>query len=373
MSWVQRAERALEGGPVAEGDVLLRGARPPLLDAEGYRAVAAPLLAAVVWSAAIFRETVTETSIDPIALGLRIVALGLTLRVLLLSVQLFGRVRRWIAAPRHALVLTPEGLLYRTPTLDRAVAREQVVGVVQHGQGQARQKRATAPVYLVTDPASGPSHVVLPPFFDGGAGRLAERLMRWRGGWDEPEGAEHPEPDANFTKLYDDAAAGRVMPGVTAVRQGREWLKDGPYALVLIAITGIEGLLRAGPQVWQAIDPAVGGGMVLVLVAVVLRWLWMQRREIAPQKGLSLVMTPAELLLRPASGMIRIRWSDLVSVTIVSKRAWSVLEGAHEARQLVLSRRGASPVRYDEPYLGAPAEVIQVLVEAYRVGRLPAH
>lgn len=372
MSWVQRAERALEGGPVADGDVVLRGARPPFLDAEGYRAVAAPLLAAVVWSAAIFRETVTGTSIDPIALALRIVALGLTLRVVLLGAQLFDRLRRWVSAPQHALVLTPEGLLYRTPDLDRAVGREQVVGVVQHGDGRDRRKRQTAPVYLVTDPASGTTHVVLPPFFDGGAGRLAERLMRWRGGWDEPEDARHPEPDANFTKLYDDAAAGRVMPGVTAVRQGRGWLKDGPYALVLIAVTGIEGLLRAGPQVWDAIDPMVGGGLALALVAVVLRWLWMQRREIAPQKGLSLVMTPAELLLRPASGMLRTRWGDLVSATVVAKRTWSVLEGAHDARQLVLSRRGAPPIRYEEPYLGAPAEVIQVLVEAYRVGRLPA-
>ena len=49
MSWVERAERALDakGAPLEEGEVVLRGARPPILDAEGVRAVAAPLFAAV--------------------------------------------------------------------------------------------------------------------------------------------------------------------------------------------------------------------------------------------------------------------------------------------------------------------------------------
>jgi hypothetical protein len=85
-----------------------------------------------------------------------------------------------------------------------------------------------------------------------------------------------------------------------------------------------------------------------------------------------MVLTPAELLIRTRGGMVRTRWPDLVSASVANKRAWSVLEGMHEARQLILSRRGGGPIRYDEPYLGVPAEVGQILVDAYRTGRLPA-
>ena len=53
------------------------------------------------------------------------------------------------------------------------------------------------------------------------------------------------------------------------------------------------------------------------------------------------------------------------------KKQWSVLEGAHSLRRLVLTRANAPPIRYDEPYLGIPVEVAQVLLEAYRDGRLP--
>ena len=374
MTWVERAERALDaqGAPLEEGEVVLRGARPPILDAEGVRAVAAPLFAAVVWAAAVLRETMTGTSVDPIAFGLRVVALGLTLRVILLGARMFERLRLSSQAKGHALVLTREGLLYRTPEVDVAIPRRDVVGVVEQGRWQERGglRRSTF-VYVVTDPASGRSHVALPPVLDATPGRLAERLMRWSGGWDEPDEAPSAPPHELASKVYDDAAAGRGGPGVAALRHDRSWTKQGPYLVLLIGVAVAEGIARGGPRVWQAIDPAVGGGLVLVLAAVFLRWLWMQRREIAPRKGLAMVLTPAELLIRTRGGMLRTRWADLVSATVTTKRSWSVLEGVHDARQLVISRRGAPPIRYDEPYLGGPAEVAQVLIEAYRAKRLP--
>lgn len=329
-TWVSRAEEALGGrAPGAEDTVVLRGQRPVLLDAEGMRAAAAPLLAAVVWASAAFVEMRAGTSVDPIALGLRVVALGMTLRV-------------------------------------------QVLGVAERGRWQERASgRRYAEVYVVTDPESGRTHLALPPIFEDTPGRLAERLMRWRGGWEEREGYEHPPPHELASKVYDEAAEGRPMPGATAVRHGRGWIAKGPYIVVLIAAAAADGIARGGPAVWSAIDPAVGGGLFLVLVAVLARWLWMERRDIAPQKGLSMVLTPSELLIRTRGGMLRTRWRDLADASVASKRAWSVLEGMHEARQLVLSRRGEGPIRYDEPYLGLPVEVAQILVEAYRTGRVP--
>ncbi len=373
MSWVERAEKALAGGGSGDDVTVLRGQRPLVLDAEGMRAVAAPLLAAVVWAAAVFREVMAGTPIDPIAFGLRVVALGLTLRVLLVGARMLRRFEIWSAAKRCALVLTPEGLLYRGPEVDVAIPREQVVGVVEHGRWQERSAgRRFSPVYVVTDPESGRTHLALPPIFDDTPGRLAERLMRWRGGWEEREDHEHPPAHELASKVYDEAAAGRPPEGAAVLRHGLGWIRKGPYLVVLLTIAAVEGLARGGPRVWSAIDPAVGGGLFAVLLLVIVRWLWMERRDIAPQKGLSMLLTPAELLIRTRGGMLRARWRDVASASVASKRSWSVLEGMHEARQLVISRRGDGPIRYDEPYLGAPVEVAQILVEAYRTGRLPS-
>lgn len=370
--WIRRAELALGGAGAGPEDVVLRGHRPVVLDAEGIRAVAAPLLAAVIWSAVVFREQLSGTSIDPIALGLRVVAWGLTLRVFLLGARLLERVRIGMAAPRCSLVITPEGLLVRMPEVDVVVPRESVLGVVEHGSWQHRAGgRRYSEVYLVTDPASGRTHLTLPPIFDETPGRLAERLMRWRGAWEEPELEGRPGPHELASKVFDEAAAGRAEPGVTPVRHGRGWVRKGPYVVVLLALAAVEGIARGGAAVWEATGPALAGGLLLSLVAVLARWTWMQRREIAPRKGLSMVLTPAELLIRTRRGMLRTRWADLVNASVSTRRSWSVLEGAHEARQLVLSRRGSPPIRYDEPYLGLPVEVAQVLIEAYRVGRLP--
>ena len=75
--------------------------------------------------------------------------------------------------------------------------------------------------------------------------------------------------------------------------------------------------------------------------------------------------------MRTAKRLLRVRWVELDRVSSDATRKWSVLEGAHALRQLVLTRRRGSPIRYDEPYLGAPVEVVEVLVQAYRDGRLP--
>ncbi|MBX3270944.1 MAG: hypothetical protein KF729_11830 [Sandaracinaceae bacterium] len=370
-SWVRRAERALETGTAADGDTRVVVVRPPLLDADGAKAVLAPVLAAIAWAAAVFREVVAESSLDPIGMLLRFVALGLTLRVILLGAVFAGRVRTWLTTSRHGLVLTSEGLLYRTPTHDVVVPRERVVGIAERGQWQTRKAgRRWSEVFVVVDPALGRTHVALPPVFDDTPGRLAERLMRWRGSAPEPREAE-AEPASLASRVYDAAAAGLAEPGTTVVRHDLGWLKKGPYALLLVATVALDGLSRGGAAVWGALEPWMIAGLFLALLAVPGRWLWMTRREVSPRKGLAMVLTPAEVLIRTRQGILRARWKELVGVTVDAKTKWSVLEGAHEARQLVLTRKHAPAIRYDEPYLGLPVEVGKLLLDAYRSGWLP--
>lgn len=371
-TWVDRAEAALAGRATGDDEVkVLRGRRPPLLDAEGIQAVLAPMMAALVWAAAVFREMVVGTSVDPVALGLRLLALGLTLRVLILGATMVRRLRVYASHARWGLALTPEGLLLRSPELDLAVPKESVVGVVERGRWQERSGgRRWSEVYVVVDPSLGRTHLVLPPVFDDTAGLLAERLMRWRGPMPEPV-APTAAPAPLASKLYDDAVARRTAEGVTVVRHGAAWIKQGPYALVLVAIAAIDSIARGGPAVWDAIDPWVGAGLVLAVLAIPARWLWMTRREVTPRRGVAMVLTPAECLIRTREGILRTRWKDLAKASVDSKKKWSILEAAHFERQLVLTRLHAPPIRYDEPFLGMPVEAAQILVDAYRRGVLP--
>ncbi|MCB9591325.1 MAG: hypothetical protein H6719_01225 [Sandaracinaceae bacterium] len=371
-SWVRRAEQALTTGSArSEDDTLVSVHRPPLVDVEGTKAILAPVLAAIVWAAAIFREMVTHSSLDPIGMILRLIALGLTLRVLLLGGQFFERLRVWLATSRYGLVLTPEGLLYRTPSHDIAIPRDRVMGVMEKGQWQQRKAgRRWSEVFVVVDPALGRTHLALPPVFDETPGRLAERLMRWRGAPpEEREVDAAPAPMAS--RVYDQAVAGLSEPGTAVVHHDLGWLKKGPYALLLVAGIAVDAMARGGSAVWDALDPWMAAVFFMVLLAVPARWFWTTRREVSPRKGLTMVLHPAEVLIRTDKGILRSRYKELLKVSIDGKTKWSVLEGAHEARQLVLQRKHAPAIRYDEPYLGIPVEVGKLLIDAYRAGWLP--
>ena len=372
-SWVRRAERLLDR-KAAPGDdeARLLGQRPVLLDTETTKAAVAPVLAAITWSAAVFREMVSPTSLDPIGMVLRAVALGLTLRVLLLGGLLVRRLRVWMEAPRWGLALTPDGLLLRTPTHDVAIPREDVIAVVERDKWQERRAgRRWTEVFVVLNPELGRTHVALPPVFEDTPGLLTERLMRWRGAAPEPREIDR-EPAKLASRVYDRATQGLVEPGTTVLRHDRSWLKKAPYAVVIVGVVAVEAVFRAGSTVWEALEPWMIAGMFVALLAIPLRWVWMTRREVTPRKGLAMVLTPAELLIRTRQGILRSRYKDIAKVSLDAKTKWSVLEGAHSARQLVLPRRHAGTIRYDEPYLGYPVEVVKALIDAYRYGWLPA-
>ena len=248
--------------------------------------------------------------------------------------------------------------------------RSEIVGVAEHGAWQGRGGRRFSPVYVVGSTAA-PLYLTLPPIFEDTPGVLAERLMRWLGPKEGPETPAFPDPVGLASKAYDDAASGGLSPGTLAVKHGTRWLRGGPYSSILLAIAVTEGWLRAPSELRDAVGPWPVIGAVIASLVVPLAWIVVARREIAPRHGLAMVLTPAEVLFRTRSGVLRTRWGKLARVNIDERNAWSVLEGFHRARVLVLRRKEDEPIRYEEVFLGIPAEVAQVLLDAYRRGVLP--
>jgi hypothetical protein len=373
--WIARAEAALAAGRGGEQVDVFVARRPPMADLDGVRALSAPVLAAAVWLLAVFREQTTETPLDPVALLIRLLALGLTVRAVLLGAMLVKRARTWLQTRRYGLALTPEGMLFRTPRGDVAAAREDMVDVRERGDWRQRSAaRRWSEVYVLIRPSASPTgdpYVSIPPLFERSPGILAERLMRWRGPVQGPEHPEHPEPNRLASKVYERAAVGQVPRGGLVVPHGRGWLRRGPYATVLLSIAILDGLLRLPSAAWSAIPPVYPLGLAACLAVVPVVWIGLTRRHVAPRKGLALVMTPAEVMMRTREGILRAQWRNLGRVTIEQKGTWSILEGYHQARKLVLERNRATTIRYDEAFLGMPAEVVQGLCEGYKKGTLP--
>ena len=69
------------------------------------------------------------------------------------------------------------------------------------------------------------------------------------------------------------------------------------------------------------------------------------------------MLTPSEVLMRTREGVLRAQWRNLRRAYVEAKSGWSLVEGYHLARKLVLEREGAVTIRYDEAFLGIPAEV----------------
>jgi len=368
-NWVTDAEAALRGEEVDDVEVLA-GQRPPLLDAFARRALLTPFMAAFLWAAVVFREALRHP-LEPVALVLRLLALAMTLRALLLLGMLARRGLLALRRTRYALALTADGLLYRTPDADFAVAKEDVIDVREPGDWRERGGARWADVFLITRPSTGRLCLAFPPVLERTPGTLAERLMRWRGVVPAPEGVPEREPSSLPSKLFDEVAAGRVPEGVVAIRQGRGWLHRAPFATVLLGIALLDGYLRLAPPLRARLSVLAPAVAVACLVLVPLGWLLVTRSQMARQKGVALVLTPAELLLRTRAGVVRVAYAQLAKLEITSRNAWTILRGTHEARTLVLHRKQDDSIHYAEAYLGQPAEVVLALCEAYRKGVLP--
>jgi hypothetical protein len=186
-NWIDDAEAALtrDRMPSAESSAeVIETYAPPLLDATGARALVAPFLAGFMWAALIFRELQTHSTLEPLALLLRVLAYALTLRAVRVSLDLLGRVRLAWQRSRFGLVLTREGLLLRTPGHDVVIPQHDILDIREQyasALGPVTTRR-WADVFLVTRPDTGRLFLSLPPIFGHSPRRLAEQLMRWRGG-----------------------------------------------------------------------------------------------------------------------------------------------------------------------------------------------
>lgn len=370
-AWIEIArDVARRAREAPAGWQVIRGERPAVLDQEGIRALAAPLVAAIAWAGAIFREMVAGTPIDPLALLMRLIALAMTVRVLLLGRALVERVAAWAGAGRSTLVLAPEGLWAQLPDETVSAEKAEILGISERGTWQARGAgRRFSPVYVVV---ASPlrAHIELPPIFDATPGVLAERLMRWRGAIELPESPRFPEPAALASKVYEDAARGIRDPGTIVIRHGRGWMRRGPWATVLLGVAILEGFARSSPAEQAAIGPVSIFAASIALVMVPLVWILWQRRSMAPQLGLAMVLTSAELLMRTRGGVLRVRWPNLQRLTIDSRGRFSIIEGWALRRSLVIKRKEGLPITYDEAFLGVPAEVALELFEAHARGAM---
>lgn len=389
--WVERA-RALSSAkaalPPAEEGVgweRIAASFPPVLEGDGVRALLAPLVAAVAWAGAMFRELTVSSAgegsvaLDPFALLMRLLAVGLTVRALLLLAELVSRLRVAASAPRSYLVLAPRGLYVRgagVPGGEAFFEREDIVAIAERGQWQGRRSgRRWSPVFVIggrpATPGGAPPFLALPPMFMETAGVLAEHLTRWRGTIPEVESPTFPEPPSLGSQVYDDAAAGRGALGSFALKHGRGWLRAGPYASAFLAVVALDGYLRATSLEREALGPLPVIVVCAVATLVPLGWIVLTRREISPRRGLAMLLTPSEVILRTRAGVLRTRWSSLQRVLIDQKTGWSILEGIHPRRSLVLKRKSMEPIYYEEAFLGVPCEVAQAWLDGHRRGVLP--
>lgn len=368
-SWIERAEHALRGEET--GVEVIRAAAPPVFDGAGLSALLAPAVAAAVWAYSLHRDTTVATSIDPLGLLVRIVALVLSVRAGFLIVELLRRLGVLFDVKSYAMALTDEGILYRSPTGDVAMLRSDIVDIVERGDWRGRSGRRYSEVFFITRPSSGRLYVEIPPVFDVTSGAFAERMMRWRGPLAAPADAPPQSLDLARSRLFDDVASGARPEGVAVIKHGRAWMRKGPYATVLVGAAVFIGYARLPVDTLRQLGATMPVLIGSCLLAVPFLWTMVIRREIRPRKGIALVFTPTDSLMRTKSGVLRVPHADIVRSTVEVRSSWSLLEGYHGTKRLLLSRRNAEDIRYDEAYLGVPAEVAQSLFDAYRKRLLP--
>lgn len=391
-SWIETAETALRATGAAtsiDAEVeVLRPGRPPVFDTDGVRSLVAPFMAAFIWAGAIFRELQSGTTLDPLALLLRLLALAMTVRAVTLLWLLSRRMRLWLRAPHYGLALTPQGLLYRTPNMDLALPRADILEVRERGHFRNRSGRRFADVYLITQPRSGRLFVALPPVFERTPGVLAERLMRWLGAPTaaaSESGAEsvaesEAQPTAaspaalgpHASELWDCVARGERPAGVSVIPHGRAWLQRGPYASMLLGLAVLDGFARLPQATRDKVDATLPLVLVAALVVVPLGWFFVTRAQLKSRRGLAAILTPAALLLRTRTELLKITWRIVERIDIDSRAAWSLLLGAHEGRTLIVRRKKAPPLQYHESFIGVPLEVLSALCDAYRKARISA-
>jgi hypothetical protein len=362
LNWIERAEAVLDGttaDPTAAGVELLPGRPPPILDAYGRRALLAPLLAAFMIAAGSFLEQ-QKGPLDPGGLVLRLLALALVLRSIVLWVPLIGRIRTHLHHRRYKLALTEAGLLLRTPQCDIAVEKCDIVDVCEQLTARAERGPRWSLVFLVTRPQSGRLYVSIPPVFASTPGLLVEQLTAWSSADVAAEAAALADVEVRSSA----GESGATIPWRRALPA------RGPYATMLLGIVLLLGYLRMPEAMRAPLTTLVASVVVACVVVLPLAWLVSRRIRTGPRKGAALRLSTSEVIVSTRRGPEHIRWREVTKVEAQVSVLWSLLEGVHEVRALVLRRFGVDTLRRTDETLDTPIEVVSRLCEGYRTGLL---
>lgn len=340
----------IERGPYREhASETLRGRAPSLLTKELGQATFTLTLAFLFAAGAVLRELALDNPLDPLAMALRLLTAAALLRGGAASVDVWRARKRVSSASAQKLELNQDALVWTSRAGVQRFPQEHIWNIGHTAQG----------VHLILRPEKGSAIVTLPPIFDGSPALLAARLKRWRGRVQIPSA----EVVRLASKAFDAAAAGDAGENMAVVRHGWGWLRRGPFLALLFSLVFFDGTLRLPAGTSLGMLPLIG----LVACALVpVGWLWSAVRDISPRKGVAMVVTPAEVIMRTRAGVLRATFRRVDDVTIESAPTWSLLDGARPHRKLTIVRREDHPIRYDEAYLGVPAEVAQTLLNAFR-------
>jgi hypothetical protein len=156
------------------------------------------------------------------------------------------------------------------------------------------------------------------------------------------------------------------LEGVVVIRHGSAWMKRGPYASMLLGVAVLDGFVRLPTQAQQAINTVPALLLAAALVIVPAAWYLFTRVSLRSRKGLALVLSPQDLLSRGRGGVLRAAWSSVSRVEVQARSTWSLLQGAHTTRTLIIHRQREASVQCAESFMDTPIEVTAALCDAYR-------
>jgi hypothetical protein len=356
-------QQALRGGARPGVDVL-RGERPPLLDAETVRALTSIFLAAFMIAAAVFRARVTPAAFDLLGLILRTASLAFVLRSVILIGSSVARIVTTREGPQHALAWSREGVLWKSPAGEQAFAREDIVAVITEQTRGRLAASLSRPVLLVLSPRTGRTHVALPPYF-GRADVLSARLEQAFGEQETSRPLPRP-PSVAAEERYQRAARGERAPLDIIIPEGRSYLWRGPYASLLgipFALDAMFAAERAGGSLRSA-------GLLACALAVLVpvSYVWLARRRSRSRLGIAMLLAREELVVRGPRGAFSLPWNQLEQAEVRVRDVWSPFVGSYPARQLVVQGRDGTTIPFDGGFLGVPPEVVATLCRAYARG-----
>ncbi|HEX5661297.1 MAG TPA: hypothetical protein VFX59_29110 [Polyangiales bacterium] len=332
-----------------------RGSPPGLLAGDAVQAMVSVMMAGLVIAATVLRSRLAHAGFDLILLLLRTASVAMVLRALIALWRWLARIGRDSRAHTYSLAWSDEELRYGT----RTMRRDDVIGIVLPEQIAQRGAVSLQPLYVVGRP---PEFWELPHYFN--AELLAARLKRWRG----TPAATPPDftpPSEGPEQRYTRAAHGQLRVGEVAVPEGTGYRLRAPYGVVLALVFVIDAVLHAGPRLL----PAASAAALLAPASIGLWFLWMQRRR-KVRLGMAMLLTPEELLVRGPHGAVSLPWTQLQSVEVATRQAWSPFVGRYLVRSLWFQALDGTTMQFDGAFLGWPPEVIAAQAEGYRTGTL---